>query len=554
MSTKKAPSGKLEAYLQRAGLWVEAAMADRAASNPAELQKLGAALHGHKAKLPISPDTEEMKQLVMALFGSAMDLIVREHQLDPGATPALSVCFRGPTDQDMLERALAELQNCMDAAPADPEQFLDWLARRRSSVPETLIESRLDRLTQAMLDGHTIMFVEGAARALNLDTSGWPHRKVEEPLTEGVVRGPREGFTELLTVNTALLRRRIRDERLRIDLMRIGEVTGTRVAVAYVAGLCRPALVAEAKRRLGRIKIDGVLESMYLEEFIEDTPWTVFPLLKSTERPDVAASALLEGRVVIFTEGTPFALIAPTSFTDMMQTPEDYYERFPIIILVRVLRWFFAAIALLGPAFYVAFTTFHHEMLPHQLLLSIMAAREGVPFPAVVEALIMEISFEALREAGIRMPKQIGQAISIVGALVIGQAAVQAGIVSAPMVIVVSLTGLASFVIPKYSTAIALRILRFIMLLLAGTFGAFGLIMGVMCVLIHLASLRSFGAPYYAPLAPLLPDDFDDAIIRVPHWSNRSRPTETDALDPIRAASGLSPAENLPQGKEHEQP
>jgi spore germination protein KA len=224
-----------------------------------------------------------------------------------------------------------------------------------------------------------------------------------------------------------------------------------------------------------------------------------------------------------------------------MQSPEDYYERFPVILLVRVLRWGFASLALLGPSFYVAFTTYHHEMLPSALLLSIMAAREGVPFPAVVEALMMEIAFEALREAGIRMPKQIGQAISIVGALVIGQAAVTAGIVSAPMVIVVSLTGLASFLIPNFGTAISLRILRFIMLILAGTFGAVGITIGVLIVLIHLLSLRSFGAPYYSPLGPLVAKDLDDAMIRVPHWANRTRPTDADPLDTSRKAPGQMP-------------
>ena len=554
MSSRKvpdpAPVGPLGAYLRRAGFPAEAALAERASGDAMARLKLETALHREKAKLPISPDLQEMKQLFTTLFGSAMDLITHDHLIGPNQTPMLSVCINGTSDRRLLENALAELQRTTAEAPAEAEALLDWLATQRSSIPRTKVETRLDSLVNAVLGGNAVVLVQGSARAISLVTPGWPHRKVDEPPSEGVVRGPREGLTEALTLNTALVRERIRDERLRMEEMSIGEITHTRVVITYIAGLCRPALVAEVNRRLNRIKIDGILGSAYIEEFIEDTTWTVFPTTRATERPDVVAAALLEGRVAILTDGSPFALIVPAVFNDLMQSAEDYYERFPVIAMARTLRWLFASIALLGPAFYVAFTTFHQEMLPHPLLVSIMAAREGVPFPAVVEALIMEIAFEALREAGIRMPKQIGQAISIVGALVIGQAAVQAGIVSAPMVIVVSLTGLASFVIPSYGLAISLRILRFGMLLVAATFGAYGLTLAVMCLLVHLISLRSFGAPYYSPMAPLIPEDLDDAMLRTPHWANRKRPTVSSPTDTTRLAPGQGPNDHVPSDKE----
>ncbi|HWI61558.1 MAG TPA: spore germination protein [Symbiobacteriaceae bacterium] len=550
MARKKGMGEPLEAYLRRSGLPLEATLVAPAGSDAKARVKLVNSLHREKKQLPISRENEEMKQLLMLLFGNAMDLILREHRFGPAETPALVVCLNGVADRDLAERGLAELASCRSLAPEQPEELLQWLATVRSSIPEAKVETRLDQMLSSLMLGHTIVLLQGAAAALDLTTPGIPHRPVKEPFTEGVVRGPREGFTEALLVNTALLRRRLKDERLRMDGLTIGERTATRVVVTYLEGLCRPELVAEVHKRLGRIKIDGILDTTYLEEFIEDTTWTVFPLSNSTERPDAVAAALLEGRVAVMTDGSPFVLCVPVAFNDLMQSSEDYYERFPIILLVRVLRWLFAAIALLGPAFYVAFTTFHHEMLPYQLLVSILSAREGVPFPAVVEALIMEIAFEALREAGIRMPKQIGQAISIVGALVIGQAAVQAGIVSAPMVIVVSLTGLASFVVPKFGAAISLRLLRFVMLFVAGTFGAYGLTLGVVCVLVHLLSLRSFGAPYYSPMAPLIADDLDDAMLRAPVWMNRKRPTLAEPLDRQRTPPGLGPNKFVPTKEE----
>jgi spore germination protein KA len=348
--------------------------------------------------------------------------------------PAVSLGINGMVDRSVIERALAAIQNApgLNTAPADGEALIDWLALQHSSIPVTNTDSRVDKLLRHLTEGHVVIFIRGARRALVWVVQGFQRRAITEPPTEGVVRGPREGFTENLSDNTAMVRRRVRDERLRIEQMIIGEVTGTRVALLYISGICRPELVHEVRERLGRIKTDAILDSGYIQEYIEDTSWTLFPLMHSTERPDVVAAGLLSGRFAILVDGSPFALAAPTTFNAQMQSPEDYYERFPVILLVRTLRWGFASVALLGPSFYVAFTTYHHEMLPSALLLSIMAAREGVPFPAVVEALMMEIAFEALREAGIRMPKQIGQAISIVGALVIGQAAVTAGISRRP--------------------------------------------------------------------------------------------------------------------------
>ena len=372
--------------------------------------------------------------------------------------------------------------------------------------------------------GNPILFYEGESDGFSLGLVKWEKRWIEEPVAEGGIRGSREGFIESLEVNTSLLRRIIKSPALKMQSMKIGKYTKTTVAIAYIDGLVDQTLIEEITNRLQRIEMDGILESGYIEEMIEDNPYSPFPQILATERPDVACAHLLEGRAVILVEGTPFTLIAPISFFSLMQSQEDYYERFMIGTLIRWLRYVFLGISLLLPSFYVAVLTFHQEMVPTALLLSMAASREAVPFPAIVEAVLMEITFEAMREAGVRLPKQIGSAVSIVGALVIGQASVQAGLVSAPMVIVVAITGIASFMIPRYATGIAIRMLRFPIILLAGTLGLLGIMMGIIAIVIHLCSLRSFGVPYLAPLAPLKGRELKDVLWRAPWWMMDTRP------------------------------
>ncbi|HEY8875848.1 MAG TPA: spore germination protein, partial [Desulfosporosinus sp.] len=267
-----------------------------------------------------------------------------------------------------------------------------------------------------------------------------------------------------------------------------------------------------------------VLESAYIEEMIEDEPFSVFPQIDHSEKPDKIAAAIVQGQVAIFTDGTPFVLIVPTMMTQFLQSSEDYYERSIYATSIRLVRFVFLTLALLLPALYIAITTFHRGLLPTPLLISITAAREGAPFPTVIEVLTMEVTFEALREAGLRLPKPVGQAVSIVGGLVIGEAAVQASMVSPVTVIIVALTGIASFGIPSYSFALAIRILRFGMITLASTLGLYGVLLGVLVMSAHLVSLRSFGVPYLAPFAPFNLKDMKDSLIRLPWWAMGERP------------------------------
>ena len=266
------------------------------------------------------------------------------------------------------------------------------------------------------------------------------------------------------------------------------------------------------------------MESANIEEFIQDSQLTVFPTVFNTERPDTVAAGLLEGRIAILVDGTPFVLMVPALFTEFFQSSEDYYQRTVMASLIRLLRFVAFGVSVLVPALYISLITFHHEIIPPALLISLAAQREGVPFPAFVEAIIMEITFEILREAGLRMPRAIGSAMSIVGAFVIGTAAVEAGFISAAMVIVVSITAISSFVSPSYDIAIAGRILRFIFMALAASFGLYGILIGFIALVLHVCSLSSFGVPYMTPLAPLNLTGLKDSIVRFPIWILLTRP------------------------------
>jgi len=282
--------------------------------------------------------------------------------------------------------------------------------------------------------------------------------------------------------------------------------------------------VDEVKKRLKGIDIDSIIESGYIEQLIEDQPYSVFPTMYHTERPDSVAGNILEGRIAILVDGTPFVLLAPAVFIQFFQAVEDYYVRFDIATALRFLRILMFFISMVAPAIYIAATTFHQEMIPTGLLIVIAAQRETVPFPAFIEALIMEVTFEILREAGVRMPRAVGNAISIVGALVIGQAAVQAGIVSPAMVIIVSITAIASFATPSVAMAISARLIRFVFMAAAAAFGFYGISAVMVILVIHLCSLRSFGVPYMFPLAPITAANLGDTFVRGPLWALRDRP------------------------------
>lgn len=431
-------------------------------------------------------------------------------------------------------------------APAGPDRLEAWIRTQVVNTACLTSDSDLHRVLAELCQGKTALFVDGLPRAVMAELAGYETRNVQEPIGEPVVRGPREGLVESLQTNLSLIRRRVGSPLLRFEPMTVGRWTQTQVVVAYFHGIADDALVQEVRRRLSAIDVDGIIDTSYIEEFIEDTPYTVFPQVLNTERPDTVVANLLEGRVAILAEGSPFALIVPTSLWALMTAAEDYYQRWDGATLVRMLRYALVAMVVLLPSTYVAVTTFHPETLPSPMLVSIAAARDAVPFSSFTEVLLMEITFEALREAGVRLPRPIGQTIGIVGAIVIGEAAVSAQIVSAPVVIIVAFTGISAFAIPHFNVGIAFRITRFLILLLAGSMGLLGTALGLMLLILHLAALRSFGQPYLAPVSPLRWAELQDTVFRLPRWLMRRRPRPvkepTDRRGPFPAGGQGSKA------------
>ncbi|MDF2935905.1 MAG: GerA spore germination protein, partial [Paenibacillaceae bacterium] len=377
----------------------------------------------------------------------------------------------------------------------------EGIARLEQLITATNIrrENERAKLMQSLLYSSTLIFLEGESEGLTISTEGWEHRIVKEPISEVSIRGPQEAFNEVLRTNTALIRRRVKDPRLAVEALQIGTRSLTDTAVVYLQDVANPALVKEVRRRLQAIVVDGVLDSGQMEEYLEDNPLSPFPQISNSERVDRTAAAILEGKVVVILDGSPYALAMPATFASFLYASEDYYTKFMAATFIRWFRGLALFIALFLPSLYIALITYHQEMLPTPLMISSAANRTGVPFPAFFEALLMELSIELLREASLRLPGSMGQTIGIVGALVIGQSAVQAGFVGPILTIIVSFTAIGSFVIPSYSTSITIRMLRFPIMLMAATMGMFGIIFCAAAILLHLISLTPFGVGYLEP-------------------------------------------------------
>jgi len=474
-------------------------------------------------------------------LGNSEDLIVKEMQL-PGECPGALVYIDGMVNLKLLSDSVIEpIQDMKKSAffptESDGMHLLHFIKNDVLFAGKITISNQSDELLTNLLTGDILLFADGYAEALHIGAAAPEDRSVTEPLTQTVVRGPMEAFTETLHTNTALIRRKIKDSHLWLETRSIGKVTKTTVAIMYLSNVANEKLVEEVRQRLDKIDIDGVLEGGYIEEFIQDKAYTPFPTVFNSERPDVIAAGLLEGRIAVLVDGTPFVLLVPALIVQFFQSPEDYTQRFDISTLIRLMRYLSFFITMLAPSLYIAITTFHQEILPTSLLISLASQREGVPFPAFIEALLMEVTYEILREAGVRMPRTVGQAVSIVGTLVIGQAAVEAGIISAAMVIVVSITAISSYVIPANNLSITVRMIRFAMMGLGASFGLYGILIGVIGVIIHLSTLRSFGIPYTSSVGPFERDDQKDTLFRFPWPRMLTRPKLLNQKNLVRQDS-----------------
>ncbi|MFJ7698841.1 spore germination protein [Lysinibacillus fusiformis] len=476
-------------------------------------------------------------KVIQNTLGHSNDIIIREITIGEAEPHRLAIIsIDGLSDKTMISDSVIDklMANLEEEQEIEITTINQYVRSSYLTVGDVMNIEHFTSLYHAILNGETVILLDGFAEGIVTSTKSAKDRAVTEPSTESVIRGPRESFTETLRTNTALIRRKIKSPNLWIKTRVIGEVTQTDVAVMYIHGIASDKIVAEVLARLDRINIDGILESGYIEDFIQDSKNTMFPTIYNSERPDVIAGELLDGKVAILVDGTPFVLVVPALFTSFLQSAEDYYQHWMISSLIRILRFFGISLALVAPSLYVAITTFHQEMLPTAMLISIASQREGVPFPAVVEALIMELAFEILREAGLRMPRTIGPAVSIVGTLVIGQAAVDAGVVSAVMVIIVALTAICSFLFPAYGLSNTIRVLRFPLMILAAMFGLFGVMFGIIIIILHLCSIRSFGVPYLSPFAPFIIQDQKDAFLLLPRRRLLTRPRLVNQTNVVR--------------------
>ena len=407
-----------------------------------------------------------------------------------------------------------------------------------SLIPQNNVKivSTFDEIIAGVNSGNCALFIDTIDKAFNIDVKGFKQRSVSTPNNEVVIKGPQEAFVESIRTNTSLLRRIINNENLVIESLNIGKISKTYCAVCYMHNIANSNLVAEVKFRLNNLSIDSLLSSGQLEQLIEDNSQFGIPQILSTERPDKCTKYLMQGRVIVLVNGNPYALIMPATLIDFMSSPEDTNLKVLFGNFLKSLRFIAAFLTLLLPGIYIAVTSFHQEILPTELLFSILAARQFVPFPIIFELLVMEISFELIREAGLRVPSPVGPTIGIVGALILGDAAVNANIVSPILIIIVAITGIASFAIPDFSFGFHLRVFRFFFIILGFTAGFLGIGLGIFIYISMLCNLSSFGVPYTVPFAPT-GDSKKNGYFIPPIWKQEYR------------ASYLSPKKEKSQDK-----
>ncbi|ERI94537.1 putative spore germination protein KA [Clostridiales bacterium oral taxon 876 str. F0540] len=485
-------------------------------------------------KLTPSMDIEKNKRYITTIFQKCADIMYRELNIASNPnykTVCIYIANMIPTElmEDVVLKKLTQpVQNS--------EVFKDIKAYCMSifGIAEDDILDDMNKIVDAIVEGELVLFINGINKAFTVDMKKPPSRAVDIPPTESVLRGPREGFTESHGTNICLVRKKIKSPNLKTEGFKIGKETKTNITMMYMSNIANEKIVSELRDRLNKIKVDSVLGASYIEEYIEDSPFSLFPTIFRTEKPDVAAGKILEGRIIIFVDTIPVALSVPSIFGEYFMSPDDYYLRFYVATLNRWVRMLAFALSLALPGAFVSLITYHQELLPTSLIISVIRSRANIPFPPMFEALFMLTTYLVLQEADVRMPKTMGQSVSIVGGLVLGQAAINAGIVSAHMIIVVAFSAVASLAVPTVEFQLPLSYARVALLILGGFGGMVGLTCGLIAIIMHLLSLRSFGVPFLAPVGPLKPNELKDIFIRAPLWSLKKLPKTITWKDSYR--------------------
>ncbi len=431
------------------------------------------------------------------------------------------------SDTQTVRAVIYALEHCAKSCAA-----LDEFKRYALLEYDVNILSDPDEVTHNLLCGDIILCVEGQSDYGVINARKYTTRSITEPPTETVMRGPREGFIEDIKTNLSLLERRLKTPDLCIDKIEIGRRTKTSVAVCYLGSVAAKHVVEKIKERLNKIDIDGIVDSHYLVPYIEEKPLSLFTQTGISEKPDIVAAKLLEGRVAIIVDGSPMVVTVPFVLMEEFQSGEDYYQRSTYSTFIRVLRFFALALATLLPALYVALQNFHYTLIPVRFMVTLMTAIKGLPLSPIAETIFVLLLFEIIREASVRMPRAVGMAMSIVGALVLGETAVNAGIISSPAVMITALSSIALFTAPNLIGPMS--VLRLAFTLIGGLCGLFGLILAVLFTVHYVSSLNAYDAPYLAPISPLIYSDFKDAIERAPLTAMKKRPKSIPNINETR--------------------
>lgn len=466
------------------------------------------------------------------MLGNPPDLVTREITI--GTHKVTVVYSEALVEKNIINNLLYGLMIDSNKSFIMQEDLFNAVKEKILNSGNIAEVTTLGKALEAITFGDSVVLFDGYTKALTLDTKSWAARAVEDSKIESTLRGPRDAFNENITTNLALIRMRLKDPKLRVYRTFVGERTNTALMILYVEDIAKPEIFDELLQRIDKVEVDGVLGSGKLEQLIEDNIFSPFPQALFSERPDKAVAHLLEGRYVILVDGTPFSLIVPVTMAQFLSSPEDYSDKWLTASAVRLLRYAAVLMSMFLPAIYIALTTFHYHLIPSQLILPIAESRAVVPFTPFTEAIIMELTLELLREAAIRLPSAVGQTIGVVGGIIVGNAAIQAGLFSPLLIIVVALTAISTFIIPNYNFGLAVRFVRFPIAIISSIFGGFGIIIAWIMLTTHLVTLESFGVPYAAPFAPLRFSDLKDTIIKVHPSYMLKRPESARAQDKQR--------------------
>ncbi len=475
----------------------------------------------------ISKKLTENIDVISTLFTDCADVVKRRITVgNINKVDIYCVYIDNMINKDLLEKVtIYELFHNLNEMPARNQfDFIKEKGLRTVDLSEVIT---MNELIEDVLSGDTAILVDGCDKALRVSIRGMPSRGVPKSENEVAIRGSLESFSEAFYINRVLLRRRIKDTNLKIKQFKVGIRSHTDVALCYLEDVAKPEMVADIEKRLKEYIIDGIFDSGMLEQLTERNVYSPFPEFQTTERPDKAASAIMEGRVAVLVDNSPLALLLPTTLNSFFQASDDSYSRWEIATFTRILRYFGAFLSIALPGLYIAVINYNAEVLSSAMALSFAAARDGVPFSVLFEVIMMEIAFQMLLEAGIRLPGPMGGTLGIVGGLIIGDAAVTANLVSPIVVIVIAMTAISAFTVPNAAFAASFRIVRYLIIILSAFLGLYGFVLGIIILLNHLGGLKSFGMPYLVPFAASGINegtDTKDAIVRLPLRKLKRRP------------------------------